>query len=128
MILFPLQIDEDGGLLSSNDPLDLVASEVYSILDTFVLTRVMRMDYGSRTYILDTLNLGSLLSELNLKLGQSLLKYGFKNTEVYNQSTIEDFRSGLVKLAVAYDYGGETESFFYSTTYDDLRDKYGTIR
>lgn len=122
MILFPLQIDSEGSLLSSNDPTDLAASEIYSILSTILYSRVMRMDYGSRTYILDSLDLGSLLSEVSLSLQTSLEAIGLNNIELLSESTIEDFRAGKVKLRVKFQSGGKTESIFYETNYENLRE------
>ena len=121
MILFPLAIDDEGGLLSSNDPTDLAASEVFAILDTILYTRVMRMDYGSRTYVLDSLDLGSLLNEVNLKLKQSLEAIGLKNVELRSESSLEDFRAGLVKLVVQFQAGTTTEELYYNTSVSRLR-------
>lgn len=121
MILFPLAIDDEGGLLSSNDPTDLAASEVFAILDTILYTRVMRMDYGSRTYVLDSLDLGSLLNEVSLKLKQSLEVIGLKNAALRSESSLEDFRAGLVKLVVQFQAGTTTEEIYYDTSVSRLR-------
>lgn len=120
MILFPLAIDADGGLLTSNDPTDIAASEIYAILDTVVYSRVMRMDYGTRTFILDSLDLGSLVTEVNLKLQNSLNSLGLDNIELRSESTLADFQQGIVKLRVYFQKGGVTESLFYVTDYEKL--------
>lgn len=123
MIIFPLQIDEDGGLFSSNDPIQLAGSEVNAILDTILWSRPLRIDYGTSSYVLTALELGQLLVDLSAKLFQGLSALGFTNIEVNNISTTEDFQSGIIKLDVRFKYGGETESLYYKTNLDNLRDR-----
>jgi len=127
MILYPLQLDEDGGLLMSNDPLDIVASEVQSILNTVLWTRPLRMDYGSKTYVLGALELGQLLVDLSTKLVQGLEPFGYSNIQVNNTSTLPDLQQGQVYLTVGFKYGGASEALYYQTTIDNLRDRdYGS--
>ena len=122
MILYPLQIDSSGGFLTSNDPLDLAASEVRALLDTVLWSRPLRMSYGTKTYVLTQLELGQLLVDLGTKLSESLGPFGFSNVTVSSTSSLQDFQSGVVKLLVNFKYGGNSEALYYDTTLDNLRE------
>jgi hypothetical protein len=121
MILAPLQIDVDGNLLSSNDPLDLVVSEIYSILDTVLWTRVMRMDYGTKSYVLQALNLGQLISDLEIKLEGSFAGSQIENFSIENLATLDELRSGVVKLSIYYEQAQNLQTIEYAIDIDSLR-------
>lgn len=122
MILFPLQIDSDGDLLHSNDPLDILASEAYSFLDTAIYTRPLRIDYGSKTYVLTQIQLGTLMSELTLSLTANM-PAEFGQISVSVDSSVAQLQAGVVSITINFTYNNQPDSLDLQLSLTELANK-----
>jgi hypothetical protein len=123
MIIFPLQVDEDGDLLTSNDPVDIVTSEAHALLDTELYSRPLRIDYGSKTYVLKTLELGQLLTDLETKLKASL-NFGtssYTDFEISSTSTLSDIQAGILNILIVFKYNSLLQAAALGIEFNELR-------
>lgn len=117
-ISYPFQLDGDGGLIVSEDPLELLVDEVTSILETELFSRPYRMDYGTKSYILTEIDLSGLVVDLSTKLNRNLADIGFSNIAISSNTNITDLQKGLIKVRIEYLFSSsDTEVIDYDLDY-----------
>lgn len=112
-IKYPLQTI-DGDLAFDDSSEEIIKSEIQAILETRLSERPYRQTYGSKQYVLKSLDLSDLLSSLSTALETNLSLLGFSAIAVELDNNLNDLQKGLLAVVVRYSLNNEELSTSYS--------------
>jgi hypothetical protein len=112
-ISYPLKL-VDGDLAFDDSEEEIISSEIKAILETRLSERPYRQTYGSKQYVLKSLDLSDLLSSLSTTLETNLSLLGFSAIVVELDSSLTDLQQGIINLIIKYSLNNNELSSSYS--------------